>query len=79
MTVGELIEQLSEFDDDTPIRLALQPNYPMLGSIENVCNWINHNRSETGEVCLIACSDNEDYGCPRNAWSQKEINEDEEE
>lgn len=78
MTVGQLKEHLEQFDDDTPIRLALQPNYPMLGSIQNICNWINSERSKTGEVCLIACSDNEDYDCPRNAWDDDYIEEDNE-
>jgi len=75
MTVGQLKDHLDQFDNDTPIRLALQPNYPMLGSIQNVCNWVNSERSETGEVCLIACSGNEGYGCPRDAWSESEIEE----
>lgn len=77
MTVGQLKTQLDQFDDETPIRLALQPNYPMLGSIQNVCNWINSDKSKTGEVCLIACSDNEDYGCPREAWNEREIEDEE--
>lgn len=73
MTVGQLKEHLEQFDDDTPIRLALQPNYPMLGSIQNVANW-----QKDKPVCLIACSDNEDYDCPRNAWDDDYIEEDNE-
>ena len=73
MTVGDLISRLEDFDEDTPIKLALQPNYPMLGSIINVCTWENKSKSKTGEVCLIACSGNESYGCPTNAWDSDYI------
>lgn len=70
MTVAELMECLEDVDPNIEVKLALQPNYPMKGSIQNIC--IEH--GEDADKCLwIACSDNEDYGCPRNAWCSDEI------
>ncbi|WP_069164876.1 hypothetical protein [Nocardia altamirensis] len=36
MTVGELINLLQDFDPETPVRLASQPNYPMEYNIRRV-------------------------------------------
>ena len=78
MTVGELKEYLEDIDDDMPIKLALQPHYPMVGSLLNVCRELD----DEGECKKVwfACSDNQDYGCPREAWDDDEIypNEDDE-
>ena len=79
MTIGELLNKLEDFDEDTPVKLALQPNYPVLASIANVCTWENNDKSisKTGEICLIACSDIKGYGCPRGAWDSSYIESDE--
>lgn len=75
MTLNELIESLEDMRElvdgngDIKVRLAMQPNYPMLGSPLNVC--LDH--SEKGDRVLIACSDHENYGCPRDAWDTDEI------
>ena len=36
MTVGELIEYLTGFDDEMPVRLAEQPKWPFEYDIEHV-------------------------------------------
>lgn len=74
MTVKELIETLEDFDENLEVRLALQPHYPMCGSIRNIC----HDQSHGENRLLIACSDNEDYGCPSAAWDETEIYDDDE-
>lgn len=75
MTVKELIEQLEDFDENLEVRLAMQPSYPMCGSIRNIC----HDMSNGENRLLIACSGHEDYGCPRAAWDDTEIYDDGEE
>ena len=77
MTIGELIEQLQDFDPDTEIRLAMQPNYPMRGSIRNIC--MEYDKDGNEKTLYIACSGHEDYGCPRDAWDDSEIHEESEE
>jgi len=71
MTVGELIEALSEVPDDTPVKLGLQPRYPMVGRIMNICEQRNDDGDTT--AVWIACSDNEDYGCPEGVWDETVI------
>ena len=70
MTVAELIERLEGVDPSTEIKLALQPSYPMIGSVRNIC--IEHD-DDTDKCVWIACSGNEDYGCPSEAWTDDEI------
>ena len=36
MTAGELIERLSEYDEDTPVHMVIQPSYPLESHIEGV-------------------------------------------
>lgn len=36
MTVGELIELLSEYDEDAPVRLMTQPSYPLQYGVAGV-------------------------------------------
>jgi len=36
MTVGELREALEDFDEDTEVRLAIQPRYPMQYTVGEV-------------------------------------------
>lgn len=71
MTVGELKELLEGVEDDVEITLALQPNYPMTGSLRNVCI----ERDTTGDASKVwlACSGNEDYGVPKGVWSEYDI------
>lgn len=59
MTKAELFEKLEELPDNAEITLALQPNYPMIGSILNICFKV-HNGDPVGAV--IACSGHEAYG-----------------
>lgn len=73
MTASELISLLEDVDPDTPIKLALQPNYPMCGSIKNVCIEWKDSHCDEPKVLWIACSGNESYGCPREAWDESEI------
>ena len=49
MTIAELIEELEMYDDDTEVRLAIQPNYPFQHTIARVV-----------EVDLAADSEEED-------------------
>lgn len=73
-TIGELIEALEGLDPDTPIKMALQPNYPMKGSLENVC--VQRDADGEEKTVWLACSDNEDYGCPSEVWDDDEIADD---
>lgn len=76
MTLNELIESLENMRDrvdgngDIEVRLAMQPNYPMLGSPRNVC--LDH--SEDKDRILIACSGHEEYCHLRwDPWDTDEI------
>lgn len=71
MTVAELIEALEDVEPSTEVKLALQPSYPMIGSILNIC--IERTKDDEDKTLWIACSDNEDYGCPRAVWGMDEI------
>jgi len=75
MTVGDLKELLESVDDDVKIKLALQPNYPMRGSIQNLC--VQH--TGDGDVVWLACSGNQSYDVPHDAWGESEIFEDDDE
>lgn len=70
-TVQDLIDALEGLDPNAPIRLAMQPNYPMIGSLRNVC--IEHGEDDSVKTVWLACSGHEDYGCPRNAWDEGEF------
>ena len=74
MTKAEFFEMLEELPDNAEITLALQPRYPMSGSIRNICLKVR-NGDPIGAV--IACSDNEDYGCTRRYWEESEVDVDE--
>ena len=71
MTVAELIERLEDVDPDLEVKLALQPNYPMKGSIENICLECGYDGTQKN--LWIACSENESYDCPRAVWGMEEI------
>ena len=62
MTVGELREILEteDIDDDVEIKLALQPSYPMVGHIRNLC--LGRDAEGLVKTLWIAASDNDDYG-----------------
>lgn len=77
MTVAQLIEALEDVEPSTEVKLALQPNYPMIGSIRNIC--IEKDGDWNDKTLWIACSDNEDYGCPRTVWEESSIYDGEEE
>lgn len=70
-TVQDLLDALEGLDPSTPIRLAMQPNYPMTGSLRNVC--IERGEEDSAKTVWLACSGHEDYGCPREAWSESEF------
>ena len=81
MTFGDLKELVESMEyegaaEDTPIKLAMQPNYPMVGSINNFCL----EKANDGNIrkIWIACSGHEGYGCPQ-VWGESEIYPDEEE
>lgn len=59
MTKADLIEALESLPDDAQIEVALQPRYPMMGRIRNVCLKRNADGEAVGAV--IACSDHESY------------------
>lgn len=75
MTVRDLFEKLESMMDremgDVEIKLALQPTYPMIGSIRNVC--VEHGDDDEPEAVWFACSDNTDYGVPCGVWDDDEI------
>lgn len=81
MTFGDLKELVEMMEDEgaaenTPVKLAMQPNYPMVGSINNFCL----ERDKDGDIrkVWIACSGHEGYGCPQ-VWGESNIYPDEEE
>lgn len=71
-TIDDLYERYEEEASSIKVRLAMQPGYPMKGSIENFCMELD---GETGEplTLYVACSDHEDYGCIRDMWNEDEI------
>lgn len=73
MTKAELLEMLEELPDNAEITLALQPNYPMTGSIRNICI-----KRRDGEAvgAVIACSGHEAYGSSIY-WNEYDIEVDE--
>ena len=76
-TVGELKEALEFVDDNVKIKAALQPRYPMKGSLKNVCREVD---ADGNTVCVwLAMSDNEDYGVDSDVWSDDEISPDSDE
>lgn len=70
-TVQDLLDALEDFDPSTPVRLAMQPNYPMTGSLRNVC--VERGEDDSAKAVWLACSGHEDYGCPREAWDECEF------
>ena len=70
-TVQDLLDAVEDLDPSTPIRLAMQPNYPMTGSLKNVC--VERDEDDSPKTVWLACSDHEDYGCPRQAWDKDEF------
>ena len=72
----EIVDGLYETREDEAskikVRLAMQANYPMIGSIQNFCMELDENTSEA-QTLYIACSGHEDYGCPRGVWDKDVI------
>ena len=77
-TVGELLAALEEFDEDTPVRVAQQPSYP-LAAVVNCVTELGPDEEEQpalsrpGErVVWIATSEVSSYHeypyAPREAW-----------
>lgn len=71
-TIDDLYERYEEEASSIKVRLAMQPNYPMKGSIENFCMEFNGETDEP-KTLYIACSDHEDYGCPLDVWSESDV------
>lgn len=85
MTVEELIEQLEQYDRDAEIRVALQPEYPLRGEIQNVVSAAEVERDadppveprhdlDVAPVVWIAVSqvssyDESPYDVPGGAWA----------
>jgi hypothetical protein len=63
-TVGDLIDALGNGDRNTPLRVAVQPNYPMSATLIGV---VFH-----GSEAWLAVSDNEDYDVPRGLHASAE-------
>jgi hypothetical protein len=60
-TVGELRDMLSDFDDDTPLRAAVQPSYPLGAYVAAV--------TDRDGMVWIAVSDGDDYDATRDMWN----------
>jgi hypothetical protein len=60
MNVGELIAELEGFDEDTEVRLAMQPSWPFEYSIGGVTEPV-----ETDECpeCEVAWASHDEDGC----------------
>lgn len=59
MTKKELVEMLEDVPDNAEVGIALQPHYPMMGRIRNVCLKVDTECNPVGAV--IAVSENEGY------------------
>lgn len=74
MTVGQLIEELSNFDEDAEVRLAMQPHYPMQHYIGSVVSATDEESRGGPEhtVVYIAESGGNDYlgsaACAELGW-----------
>ena len=70
-TVGELREMLADLDDETPIRVGLQPNYPLRGVVDRAV--VIEDGEDGSEVLWLATSqvssyDESPYEVPSNLW-----------
>jgi hypothetical protein len=75
-TVAELIEYLEQFDDNMPIRVAQQPNYPLVATIENVRQVTeDDNSGREGPYVWIATREitthRENPYAPAEAWEEE--------
>lgn len=70
--IDDLYERYEGEASNIKVRLAMQPNYPMKGSIENFCVEVDE-ETDLVDTLYIACSNHQDYGCPRDAWSNSII------
>jgi hypothetical protein len=73
-TVGDLKAELDYYADDMPLRVALQPSYPLGGYVENVVStedlWMDDDDDDDSNenAVWIAVSDGEDYSATREMW-----------
>ena len=74
MTKKELVEMLEDVPDSAEVEVALQPHYPMMGRIRNVCLKLDAKQNPVGAV--IACSDHESY-TSSVWWSEYDVTVDE--
>jgi len=78
MNLGELREMTEYLPDETPIRVALQPSYPLGGSLECVVHGSelsfddldedDPDRKDVANALWLAVSDGEDYSATREMW-----------
>jgi len=64
MTIGELIDELQYYSDDTPVIIAIQPSYPIALKVSHVV--------EVDGVVFIAAKDEH----PENPYPPKEVYDD---
>lgn len=64
MTVGELIEELEEYDADSPVRIATQPSYPLTNTISGVTVI-----DDTLWIATSQVGGDESPYAPAEAWS----------
>lgn len=72
MTKAELFGLLEELPDEAEIKIAFQPNYPLMASIENIC-ILRHEGD--AEEAVIACRHANEYGS-RRYWEENEVETD---
>ena len=72
-TVGEMLTLLEEYDENTPLRFAQQPTYPLVSTIKGVVEIDDSDDEDAivtrGKVVYILEGQNEGYG-DKSWWSQ---------
>lgn len=65
MTVGDMLTMLEEYDEDTRLMFAQQPEYPLVSEIKGVVK-VDHSDDEDavyrGKVVYILEGNNDGYG-----------------
>ncbi len=73
MTLDELIERLTDLRDvegipgHMEVRIAQQPNYPLLGNLEAVTTVVESQDGDSEATVYLASGDAKDYGF-RSLW-----------
>lgn len=70
LTVGHLIELLQDYDDDMPVLMVTQPEYPLISYITGIA-WLEEKEAV---AILEGRQHDEPYGAGKHLWDEAESN-----